>query len=1108
MLRPRRPRSRHGRHRGNQRRRVAARRHPRADAFPHGILTVFDNARWVLLGRFLLAAGTMGLEFARGTIRTALTSSPGRVRFVLSRAVAICVIAVVACALPVVVGPPLGVVTRGPALPLLLLIVDFLVQGVVSGLSAVTLGTSFAVVIGWTCVFLALAVWRLPGTDVLEQSPRRGPTGPCNTGPKRCTPAGRTPDDGGSRRVRRTGRRGPGGQQGGAHVKKVRLTVNQHPVEVLAHDKDTVLLDVVREELGLTGAKQSCDRKGQCGTCMVQVDGKAVLSCITKVEDLDGAEITTIEGLGTPDRPGLIQEAFVLAGAVQCGFCTPGMIVTADELLRHNPDPTRDEVKRALRRNLCRCTGYVKIIDGVQLAGKFLRGVATPDDYAPAPDAPLIGTSFPRPSAMAKATGTATFGADIRMPGALELAVTRAPVGHALIRGVDTSAAEGMPGVAGVMTARDIRGTNRLKYQVADRPVLCDTKVRLLGDAIAIVAADTREHALAAAEAVRVEYEVLPLLDTPAKAMAEGAPRLHDELPNLCYEQPITKGDAAAAFAAAAHEVTAHFTTQFVHQSPMEPEVSLAWMEGEGEDAELVVLGRSINIHLHMQTLQEALGWENVRYEEPFSGGQFGIKVEVITEGIAGAAALHFNRPVRYVPSLAESMLITSKRHPYEIDTRLACDADGKLTAMAMDITVDNGAYMSLGRVMVNRSLHMLTSAYSVPNLAVTSRLVYTNNPWGSAARGAGPPQTHYALECAVDLLADKIGIDKLEFRRRNSLQPGESKATGHVVTEWPFPRTCDAMEAPYARALADARAASADGPVRRGVGLGAAAFGIAMPGDKSIGFVELDPDDGVTVYIAAGDPGEGNDSMLAQLVGSVLDLPMAKVRLHTRSTGDTAASGPVSGSRATYMLGGAAVDAAQHLRRAMDELGSRRHADFAAAGVPVRYQGKRTTLETAPLDPETGLGPSFEVQVFSIQMAEVEVNTETGEVRVVKLTSAADPGRIIHPQNVEGQLHGGMDMGVGFALREEYVHGKSKDWVSFKFPNIRHAVDMETILVETPRELGTLGSVGIGEMAMVVTAPAVVNAIRDATGAMVYDLPATPDRVKAALAARKAAAG
>ena len=247
---------------------------------------------------------------------------------------------------------------------------------------------------------------------------------------------------------------------------------------------------------------------------------------------------------------------------------------------------------------------------------------------------------------------------------------------------------------------------------------------------------------------------------------------------------------------------------------------------------------------------------------------------------------------------------------------------------------------------------------------------------------------------------------------------------------------------------------------------------------------------------------------MLTQLVASVLELPLAKVRLRTRSTADTTASGPASGSRVTYMIGGAAVDAAQQLRAAMDEEGARTHAAFVAAGRPARYVGRRTTLETAPLDPVTGQGPSFEVQVFSVQMAEVEVNTATGEVKVVRLTSAADPGRVIHPLNVEGQLEGGMDMGAGFALREEYVAGKTKDWVTFKFPNIRHAMDLETILVETPRQLGTLGSVGIGEMAMVSTAPAIVNAIRDACGAMVYELPATPERVRAALAAVDAKAG
>lgn len=566
----------------------------------------------------------------------------------------------------------------------------------------------------------------------------------------------------------------------------------------------------------------------------------------------------------------------------------------------------------------------------------------------------------------------------------------------------------------------------------------------------------------------------------------------------MLYSQPIVKGDAASAFARSVAVVEGRFRTQSNHQAPLEPEVSLAYWEGEGEDAELVVIGRSINIHLALSTLQTALGWEAIRYEEAFSGGQFGIKVEVITEGIAAAAALHFRRAVRYVPSLAESMLITSKRHPFDMAVRLGADADGRLTALAMDITVDNGAYMSLGIVVLNRALHMLSSSYYIPNIDVTSRLVYTNNPWGSTARGAGPPQTHYALECAIDLLAEKMGIDPLDFRQRNSLKPGETKATGHVVKEWPFPGLCDAIRPRYEAARREA-AASSSLVIRRGVGLGAAAFGIAMSGDKAIAAVELDPDDGVTVYVAAADPGEGTDSMLTQLVAHVLNLPLAKVRIVTRDTGHTTASGPASGSRVTYMIGGATVDAARQLDQALGEVGVRRYAALTEAGRPTRYVGRRTTLETAPLDPLTGQGPSFEVQVFSIQLA--EVNIETGEVRVLRMTSAADPGTVIHPQNVAGQLDGGMDMGAGFALREQFVAGQTKDWISFRFPTMRTAFDMDVIVRETPRILGTLGAVGVGEMSMVSTAPAIVNAIRNACGAMVFELPATPARVKAALA-------
>lgn len=881
-------------------------------------------------------------------------------------------------------------------------------------------------------------------------------------------------------------------------MQKINIKINGLSQQFVV-PSDMVLLDLLREDLNLTGAKQSCDRKGQCGACTVIVNNKAVRSCLTKVKDLDKAEVITVEGLGTPENPHLIQEAFVLSGAIQCGFCTPGMIMSAKALLDENPDPSVEDIKKAFKRNLCRCTGYKKIIEAVQMAGRFLRGETSPDEVRPKEGAGAMGVSHPRPSALAKACGTALFSADIKVKGALEIAVVRSEVPHAKIVAIDYSEAEKMPGVAGVVTAKDIKGTNLLKYIVDDRPVLCGDRVRYVGDPIVAVAAETKEQAEAAAKAIKVELEPLPVLNSPAEAMAEGAIQLHEKWPNMCYEQPQIKGDADAALAASGAVIEGKFTTQVNHQAPLETEATVAYWEGEGEDAQLVVIGRSINIHTHMGMLQDALGWENMRYEEAFAGGQFGIKVDVISEGIAGAVALHLRRAVRYIPSLAETFVMTSKRHPFAMDIKMAADAEGNITAYYNDFVVDNGAYFSIGRSVPYRALLMLSGSYNIPNVKARGRLVYTNNPWGSAARGAGPPQANFGLECAVDMLAEKVGMDPFEFRLKNSLKPGQSKSTGRVVEQWPFPELMEAMRPHYDRAMKEA-AANQNGKVKRGVGLGTGAFGIGGPGDTGVGAVELDADGGVSVYAAAADPGEGNDSMLSQLTATVMGIPLDKIRLHTRSTDNTTASGPAAGSRVTYMIGGAVVNALEQLKAAMEETGATNSKELEAAGKPIRYMGRKHNEDAGPLDPETGQGPSFESQVHAVQMAEVEVDTKTGKVKVLKMTTAVDAGTVINPQALTGQLEGGMDMGVGFALREEYIAGKSKDWLSFKFPTIGESFPMEVIIRETPRVKGPQGCTGVGEMCMVPTAPAVINAIANATGVRIFDLPATPEKVKAAL--------
>jgi aldehyde oxidoreductase len=886
-------------------------------------------------------------------------------------------------------------------------------------------------------------------------------------------------------------------------MKEATITINGVPRQITVKP-DQVLLDLLREDLGLTGTKQSCDRKGQCGACTVIVNGKAVRSCLTKVADLEGAEVITVEGLGTPENPHLIQEAYVLSGAVQCGYCTPGMIMATKALLDANPDPGDEEIKKALSRNLCRCTGYVKIIDAVKLAGRFLRGEITPQEVRPDPRGPVVGVSHPRPSSMLKACGLAKFTADIKLRDPLEVAAVRSTEHHARIKSIDTSKAEKMPGVVGIMTAKDIRGDNRIKIIYPDQPLLCADKVQCLGDPIAVVAAQTREQALSAAEEVRIDYDPLPFLKTPEEAMAEGAVQIHAQWPNLCFVQPQIKGDADKALAEAFAVVEGEFSTQMNHQAPLEPEAGIAYLEGKGQEAQLIVIGRSIDIHQHMTNLQDALGWENICYKEAYSGGQFGQKAAMTSEGIAAAAALHFKRPIRYIPSLTESMVMSTKRHPFEMKVKLAADRQGKLTTYAIDYIVDNGAYQVIGIYIVMRAMWMLSGSYNIPNVKALARLVYTNNPPGGAARGAGPPQVTFALESAMDMLAGKLGMDPLEFRRINSLQPGQSVSTGMVYGQWPFPELCDAIRPSYERAKKEA-AAFKSGPVRRGVGIGTHAFGIGAPGDAGRVAVELDPDDGLSIYAAVADPGEGNDSMLTQIASHLTGIPMEKIRLFTRDTDRTTAMGPAAASRMTYMAGGSLVLSIEQLKKAMKEAGTDTHAGLKKAGKPTRYMGsKRAAGEEGPLDPKTGQGPSFESRVHAIQMAEVEVNTDTGEVRVLKMTTAVDAGKVINPQNLEGQLEGGMDQGVGFALREEYIHGKTKDWVTFKFPTMKTAFDMDIITRETPRTRGPLGATGVGEMTMVPTAPAVTNAIYDACGVRIYNLPATPEKVRAALAARK----
>jgi aldehyde oxidoreductase len=886
-------------------------------------------------------------------------------------------------------------------------------------------------------------------------------------------------------------------------MKTISLTINgvKKQVEV---SPEQVLIELLRDDLHLTGTKQSCDRKGQCGACTVIVDGKATRSCLKKVTELDSADVITVEGLGTPDNPHLIQEAYVLSGAIQCGYCTPGMIMSTKVLLDNNPNPTLDDIKKALAHNLCRCTGYKKIVDAVQLAARFIRKETTPAKVRAALGKKIIGVSHPRPSSMIKACGLAKFAADYYFDNALEIACVHCLTRRAKVKSVDYSAAAKMPGVLGIITEKEIKGTNRVRQAVPDKPLLIEDMVKSYGDPIAIIAADTRAHARAAAAAVKMEFEPLPVYMTPKEALAPGADKLHDWSPNLISVTPQILGDAQKALAGSKYVVEADFSTQVNHQAPLEPENTVCYLEGEGSEAELIVLGRSIEIHPHAATIGEAIGWPKTRYIEAFSGGQFGQKSAIITEALAGAACVHFKRPIRYQPSLAESLFLSPKRHPYDMTLKMGADENGRFTALWADMYINKGAYFILGGLTIFRTLHMLSSAYRIPNVWASCKLVYTTNAPGAAARGAGPPQSNFAVESIIDMLAEKVGRDKLEFRKFNSLKPGEPRSTGATLSQWEFPEICDVIELHWERAKKDAAAFNKKNiKIKRGVGLGVHAFGIGSPGDQGHVEVEINPDDTVVIFGAIADPGEGNDAMLTQITSYVLGVPQNKVRLQTRDTRTTVNMGPAAGSRMTYLGGGSLYLAVEQLKKAMAEAGGKTYAALKKAGKPTRYIGEKK-LKEGKFDPETFQGDSNESIVHNIQMAEVEVNTDTGNVKVLKMTTAVDAGTIINPQVVEGQLEGGMDQGIGFALREEYIHGKTNDWKSFKFPTIEMMPEMEIIFRETPRPNGTLGATGIGEMTMISTAPSITNAIYNACGVRINHLPATPVNVKKGLEALK----
>ncbi|WP_206021071.1 molybdopterin-dependent oxidoreductase [Antarcticimicrobium luteum] len=881
------------------------------------------------------------------------------------------------------------------------------------------------------------------------------------------------------------------------------------------------LSEALRDGLGLTGTKVGCDA-GDCGACTVLLDGEPVCACLTPVIRAEGAEVTTVEGLGAPMAR--LKTAFLRHGAAQCGICTPGMLIAAAALLSRPGTPDRSEVEAALGGVLCRCTGYAKIIDAVLDAAG-----STPQTEAPA--APVsgaaVGARIERLDGAPKVEGTEIYGADYAPRGALWVRAIRSPHFAARFSFGDLDAFAAETGLQ-VFTAADIPGQNIYGTipPFADQPALGVDVVRMRGEAVALVAGDKPAVEALDPDSFPVTWHSAPeLLDTPA-ARAPDAPRLHEaRQDNILIAGLVHHGDPAAGFAAAAHVAEGEAETPYVEHAYIEPEAGAAWLDGDT----LVIQACTQAPVMDRDDTARILGLppERVRIIPSATGGGFGSKLDLSVQPLIGLVVLKTGQPARMTYSRRESMTSTTKRHPARMRARIAADAGGRLTAMEFDGDFNTGAYASWGPTVAVRVPVHASGPYSIPHYHAEARAVHTNGPVSGAFRGFGVPQAAILQETLFDELALKSGLDRLAFRRLNALPEGGTSVCGQELHGVGIGPCLDALKPRWDAALAEAAAFNAAHQGRkRGVGVASCWYGCgntALPNPSTIR-LGLTPQGRLMLHQGATDIGQGSNTVITQICADALGLPVDAFELVGPDTALTLDCGKTSASRQTVVTGNAALLAGRALRArilALTNMGEGARIALAPGAVTVTDGTQTRRIDLAELaadargyalaveetyDPptetldENGQGIPYAVYGYGAHLAEVEVDLALGTVRVHRLTAAHDLGRVINPLLAEGQIEGGVAQGLGLALMEEYIPGRTENLHDYLIPTVGDMPRIDTLLIETPDPEGPFGAKGLGEHALIPTAPAILNAIRDACGARVTKLPALPHRVLAAM--------
>ncbi|MDY7078782.1 MAG: molybdopterin cofactor-binding domain-containing protein [Chloroflexota bacterium] len=924
------------------------------------------------------------------------------------------------------------------------------------------------------------------------------------------------------------------------------LNVNGQAIKTQV-DPETSLLTFLREELGLTGAKDGCS-EGTCGACTVIVDGEAKRSCLLKMKRMDGRSVETIESLAEGGRLHPLQYTMVREGAIQCGFCTPGVVMAGKALLDKNPAPSVEEIKKALKRNLCRCTGYRPIISAIQEAARLLRDGVTQvpaGELYPADDQ-VIGRGVARVDGVDKVTGWLKYSADLHVEGMLHAKVLRAAYPHAHLLSVDTSAAESAPGVAAVLTARDVPGRNRFGIIRKDQPVFAEDRVRYLGEVVAAVYAESEAEAEAALSLIRVEYEPLPVIENPQQALAEGAAAIH-EGGNLFCHIPIRKGDIEQGFAEADVIVEGEYFTPSIEHAYMEPEACLAVPGVELTSAS--GRPRGVTVHVGSQSAihdQEDIAaaldlpLDQVRVIHMPMGGGFGGKEDITVQIIAALGAVKTGRPVKFVWTRQESLLASGKRHAEHLRYRTGVTRDGRLVAAEVEIYGDGGAYASATDAVLFRSASFSCGPYEVPNVKVDAYGVITNNPHGTAFRGFGNPQATFAAEVQMDRLAEALGMDPVEFRLKNILDAGDMTITGHVLQHSVGARpTLEAVR----EALVESGTPAPPPGKRIGVGFAASYKNVGLGGgmeDVAGAHLILQSDGSILLREGAMDMGQGSDTVMVQIAAQTLGVIFSRFRLHVGDTAEDPSGWMTTASRQTFVTGNAVYQAALKLRAdlcaavaeeldmpagavelangvfrltdggepltTLDELAAKAAAEGKTFECEYTYVAPKTYPVPEHINPAPVPGQNPEetrlhfAYSFAAQAAIVAVDEETNKVEVLKVISASDVGEPINPQGVKGQIEGGIVMGLGYGLSEEFRLEAGRPitdrYAKLGLPRITHTPEMVAISVSDAHPAGPYGAKGMGELPMSPTAAAIANAVCDAVGVRVCSLPITPEKI------------